>query len=63
MTTFVQFVDNLAKETVDRLELIAMAKLREVMLEWAAAIRLKEGMKAIINLKFLQVAAIGLKFL
>ena len=51
MTTFVQFVDNLAKETVDRLELIAMAKLREVMLEWAAVIRLKEGMKA--NLKFL----------
>ena len=38
MTTFVQFVDNLAKETVDRLKLIAMAKLREVMLEWAVAI-------------------------
>lgn len=40
---FLKFVDNLAKET-DRPEMIA--KLREVMLEWAAAIGIKEGVKA-----------------
>ena len=38
-----KFADNLAKET-DRPEMIT--KLREVMLEWAAAMGLEEGVKA-----------------
>ena len=41
---FIKFVDNLAKEAPDRPDLIT--KLRAVMVEWAAAIGIKEGIKA-----------------